>query len=369
MSSHPAPPPSLPTDTHPLPLISRRIKHPTWTECQLTAQTPITTDSQWGCIEPLLTGPGTSILNTDFFGMKARWASLSAEMRVHGISGPETVLLPDFGGDGGMQIGTLSGIDSTPILDGGRLIGRFFEDADAKYCFLGDVLPANPNASRNDQASQVFETFRTVLAQGGMDFRDVVRTWFYVDRILEWYGDFNKVRTTFFEKNGIVRMPASTGIGVPNVAGAAVVAKAVAVQPKTRNVVVKPLHSPLQCEAAAYGSSFSRAMEVADLSTRTIYVSGTASIEPEGKTIHVGNTAGQIETTMEVVSALLAQAGLDLSNTTRAIGYFRSSEDIPLWHDFCRAHRIPPMPILLTQSEVCRDDLLFEIELDATADA
>ena len=121
-----------------------------------------------------------------------------------------------------------------------------------------------------------------------MHFRHVVRTWFYNENLLAWYAEFNQARTAFFHQHRITRMPASTGIGVANAGGSALVAKAIAVQPKTRFVTVRRIDSPLQREASAYGSSFSRAMEVADRAGRVLYISGTASIFPNGKTAYVG---------------------------------------------------------------------------------
>ena len=306
-----------------------------------------------------------AILNADFFGQDEDIASVSGEMQFRGIAGPSTALRLDAGAGGGMQIGSLSGADTTPLYDGDRMIGRLFENADAKYCWLGGVLPADRTAPRSAQAGQALQSIQNALAGAGMDFHDIVRTWFYVDRILEWYRGFNRVRTAFFKRHGIIHMPASTGIGIPNAAGAAVVAKVIAVRPKTGKVSIRRVQSPLQCEASCYGSSFSRAMEVCDSSTRTLHVSGTASIGPTGQTAHVGNTAGQIEKTMEVVGALLEQAGMVWSDTTRAMAYFRDSEHISLWHDYCRNRQLPPLPIILIPSDICRDDLLFEIELDA----
>ena len=67
---------------------------------------------------------------------------------------------------------------------------------------------------------------------------------------------------------------------------------------------------------------------------------------------------------MEVVEAILARNGMNLSDTVRAIGYFRHREHIPLWRQYCQARGLAPIPILLTECEVCRRNLLFEIELD-----
>jgi enamine deaminase RidA (YjgF/YER057c/UK114 family) len=198
-----------------------------------------------------------------------------------------------------------------------------------------------------------------------MHFRHVVRTWFYNQDILDWYAEFNQARTAFFQQHGITRMPASTGIGASNAGGAALVAQAIAVQPKTRAVRVRRVDSPLQSEACTYGSAFSRAMEVADRTGRLLYISGTASILPNGETVHTGNVAGQIEKTMEVVGAILTQNGMSFFDATRAIAYFRHQEHIPLWEQYCRIRQLPPLPIILAQCDICRDNLLFEIELDA----
>ena len=56
---------------------------------------------------------------------------------------------------------------------------------------------------------------------------------------------------------------------------------------------------------------------------------------------------------------------MNFSDTTRAIAYFRHREHIPLWERYCLARRMPLLPVILTQCDVCRDNLLFEIELDA----
>jgi enamine deaminase RidA (YjgF/YER057c/UK114 family) len=259
----------------------------------------------------------------------------------------------------------MEGIPSVPIFDNGRLIGQTFEDSSAKYCLLGGIYPSDLKASPAAQAEEVFGMIERALASAGMDFRQVVRTWFYNDGILAWYAGFNRVRTAFFKDHGVTLMPASTGIGAPNIVGAALVAKVVAVLPKTAAVQVRKAESPLQCDAFDYGSAFSRAIEVAGPLARTLYISGTASIEPGGKTVHVGNAALQIAKTMEVVEAILHKAGMGLGDTTRAISYFRHPEHIALWRDFCRTKALNEFPVVEAACTICRDDLLFEIELDA----
>ena len=339
--------------------------HRGWSEHHLTLPGS-TLDSRWRQqLDQLLSGCNATIINVTLFGEQQAITAMGQELRCRGIAAPLTSIISHANTPGGIQIDALSGADLTPLFDGGRLIGSFFEDADASYCILGDLRPATLELSRGAQTEAVLATIQNTLKSVGMHFRDVVRTWFYVDRILDWYGEFNGVRTQFFQQYGITRMPASTGVGAPNIAGAALAARVIAVKPKAGAVTIRIGESPLQCDAFAYGSSFSRAMEVVGPGARSLYISGTASIEPQGATAHAEDAAKQIDKTMEVVGAMLNHSGMELTDITRAIAYFRHPEHTSLWNDYCRDRSLPPLPVIVTQCDICRDDLLFEIELDA----
>ncbi|HWB59391.1 MAG TPA: RidA family protein [Chthoniobacteraceae bacterium] len=316
-------------------------------------------------LDRFLRREGATVLGVDVFADLAQLESTRWERMAGALDAPKTALRVRKHTPGGIQVRMLSGIASAPVIHGGRVIGRVFEDDGAVHCVLGDVRPATTTAPREEQAAEVFRIIQEALGEAGMDFRDTARTWFYLDHILDWYTEFNQVRTSFFRRHGVVRTPASTGIGTANLAGSAVVAKVLAVRPKNGTVTVRQIGSPQQCEAVEYGSAFSRAMEIADAASRVLYVSGTASIEPGGRTVHIGNVAMQIETTMEVVGALLERAGMGFSDATRAIAYFRRAEDIPAWDEFCRVHSLTRLPVIIAECDICRDDLLFEIELDA----
>ena len=252
-----------------------------------------------------------------------------------------------------------------PVYDRGQPIGQIFEDEDALYCILSEIRPSNLTASRGEQTEEVFAIIQRALQQLGLEFRSVVRTWFYVDQILDWYGEFNRVRTLFFKGIEMDLMPASTGIGAPNCYGAALFANVIAVLPKSRAVSAKIGVSPLQGEAAAYGSSFSRAIELQNGKARTLYISGTASIDSVGNTLHIGDVAKQIETTMEVVEAMLSHADMGMKEVTRGIAYLKNAEDVPHWSQYCERRGWNDLPVIVIHADVCRDELLFEIELDA----
>lgn len=248
---------------------------------------------------------------------------------------------------------------------GDTVIGSVFEDADARYCRLAGILPNETSATPAAQTTHVFQAMLEALGQAGMNFDHVVRTWFFNDRITSWYKEFNDARDNVFYAHhvfdGIV--PASTGIGGSNIVGAALTGGLLAVQPKSADVTIGRVSSPLQCPAFDYGSSFSRAVEIDTPACRRVFVSGTASIAPEGYTVHLGETEPQMAHTMHVVEAILHSRDLDWQDVNRAILYFKHAEDIPFFST-CM-NRLGSAPLLVVNNDVRRDDLLFEIELDA----
>ncbi len=79
-------------------------------------------------------------------------------------------------------------------------------------------------------------------------------------------------------------------------------------------------------EAYDYGSAFSRGMRV-DLGKFVILlISGTASIDENGKTVHVGDVRAQVRRTFENVSGLLASEGATWKDIVRTTCYLRDIE-------------------------------------------
>lgn len=270
---------------------------------------------------------------------------------------------------GGMHFHAVTGLSVKPLISEGRKYGTIVEGPHAVECFGAGIFCPDVQAPAPQQARATFERIEELLALAEMEFRHVVRTWFFLEDILSWYDAFNAVRTAFFRERGIFDsvVPASTGIGARNPFGAAVMAGFYAVKPRDDAVKVQALPSPLQCPALQYGSSFSRAVEVAMPAIRRVLVSGTASIALDGQTMYCGDVGKQIARTCEVVAAILQSRGLSWRDVTRATAYFRNAADSPLFAQFCAQNGIPPLPVIVTCNVVCRDDLLFELEVDAVA--
>lgn len=260
----------------------------------------------------------------------------------------------------------LNGTQPTPIRIGKRIVGVTYEDAYARYCLLGNLQPEETDVSRGDQTTQTFELMETALDRAGMDFSNVVRTWFYLDRILDWYDEFNVARSRFFKERGVFDrlVPASTGVGLGNPTRCALMAEAFAVKPKDPRVLIQAVPSPLQCPALAYGSSFSRAVEIAAPDHKRLLISGTASIAADGSNAHLGDVKAQIVFTLQVVEAILKSRGMDWSHTSRAVAYFKRAEDMGALASLTD-NALQGLPMAVVHADVCRDELLFELELDA----
>jgi 2-iminobutanoate/2-iminopropanoate deaminase len=126
-------------------------------------------------------------------------------------------------------------------------------------------------------------------------------------------------------------------------------------------------HSALN-EAYAYGSAFSRGMRI-DLNGLTILlISGTASIDDAGKTVHVGDLRAQLRRTFDNITALLACEGATWHDIVRTTCYLRDIErDYAEFNDqrtaFYQEQGLDPLPASTgIQAILCRPDLLIEIE-------
>ena len=267
----------------------------------------------------------------------------------------------------GVQCHAVSGVPVKPVWLGDRIVGTTWEDKHARYCELKDVHPGLMYESPGDQVTQVLELIEHALGRVDMDFHNVVRKWFFCHKILDWYDELNAARHAFFTSRGVFdrMVPASTGVGGRNVFGSALTADVFAVAPKSDACSYFAVPSPLQCPALKYGSSFSRATEVDTPDLRRLFISGTASIEPGGKTAHVGDVRKQVDLTLQVVYGILESRQMGWEDVTRGVAYFLNGDDIPVLEEYCREAGLPKFPVVVARNTVCRDDLLFELEVDA----
>ncbi len=123
-------------------------------------------------------------------------------------------------------------------------------------------------------------------------------------------------------------------------------------------------------EAFAYAkpSSFSRGMRI-DLNGLTILlISGTASIDENGVSVHIGDFRAQLRRTFANISGLLASEGCTWHDIVRTTCYLRDIErDYEAFNEerttFFKEQGLDPLPASTgIQAILCRPELLVEIE-------
>lgn len=323
-------------------------------------------------LERCLIKHGASVVKCDIFGMVGQYGDMLAELeRVFDpVQFPVTWVQGEncFGGGiAGMQVRAVSGVPVETLFLDSSPVGRFFDDGSGKYCVLGNIQPGLPSAGNEDQAWNTLEVMEKALLKAGMNMQALVRTWFFNNRLLEWYREFNDVRTRFFKERDIFTglLPASTGVEGKNPSGSALTACAEAVAIKDGKMKVREVKSPMQGPAQDYGSSFSRAVEIISADFRRVLISGTASIDLSGQTVFPNEIAAQTAYTMKTVDALLGSVGMGFKDVARAVAYVKNAGDAPAVKEILDSCNIPSLPLIISRNDICRDELLFEIEVDA----
>jgi enamine deaminase RidA (YjgF/YER057c/UK114 family) len=204
----------------------------------------------------------------------------------------------------------------------------------------------------------------------------LIRVWNYLPDINreadgdERYRLFNSARQLAFRNSGQATagtVPAASALGSPAGSPISIYFLASRQPPKM-------IENPRQTSAYHYPPKFgrhspifSRACVLNESSGTNLFVSGTASIVGH-ETIHQGDVGAQTRETMANISALLDEAN-------RAVGlaryrldglkfkvYVRQPSDLRTIEAALSGSLRPSTPIVYLQADVCRRDLLVEIE-------
>jgi enamine deaminase RidA (YjgF/YER057c/UK114 family) len=261
----------------------------------------------------------------------------------------------------------------------------------ARWVHCGDLHVADHPEGVYAQTGLALQRMRKALNEAGTDLQNVVRTWFYLGGITDPEGDtqrykeLNRARTDFYKDisfqdklllpdppQGIY--PASTGIGMD---GRSLVGSCLSVQTDEKGARLVALENPQQTPAYAYhpkyspqSPKFSRAMALAIRRSVTTWISGTASIvNSESK--HDGNPERQTEQTLDNIEKLISSenfkfhglkgAGLTLNNLAKVRVYVKHAEHLKAVRGVCE-RRFGLLPIIYAVADVCRPELLVEIE-------
>lgn len=115
-------------------------------------------------------------------------------------------------------------------------------------------------------------------------------------------------------------------------------------------------------------SSFSRGMRIELQGLTILLISGTASIDENGNTVHVGDLKAQTRRTLTNITGLLESEGCTWRDVVRTSCYLRDIDrDYEAFNEvrteFYREQGLDPLPASTgIQAKLCRSELLVEIE-------
>ena len=267
----------------------------------------------------------------------------------------------------GVQVHAISSDSRPEVISLDQIgCGRILRVPGRAYLTLSNIsAPQSPQAIA--QAQAMMEKADAALKKFGANFLSVPRTWMWLKDILSWYDDFNIVRTKFFTERRLIgagtrqSMPASTGIGLGPANGSHCAMDLMAVLEPTDCTQYLQAAGKQQC-ALEYGSAFSRAARSIMPAGQTVFVSGTASIDADGATTHIGDASGQISTTIGNVRAVLADMSCSDEDVVQMVAYCKTTEVEKI---FNASRGTLPWPWVTAICDICRPDLLFEIEATA----
>lgn len=242
--------------------------------------------------------------------------------------------------------------------------------------FQADAVRGKSALQRASEAAYG-AVFGTADATG---FPHILRFWNYIADIngesagIERYRQFNMGRQDGFLKCGRTviggAVPAASALGFED--GPLTVCFLA-----SREAVATAIENPRQVSAYDYprqygprSPTFSRASVARLYGHDILFLSGTASIVGH-RTLHAGDVIKQVRETMANIAAVVAQANLVAQQARFALGdlcyrvYVRHERDVDAIHDELRRQLGASAQILFLRADICRHDLLVEIEASA----
>ncbi len=256
----------------------------------------------------------------------------------------------------------------------------------------GAGLAADNLLSVEEGAEVASRSMQNILAAEDLTFNDIIRQWNYIPQIcyverkeellIQHYQSFNEVRHKYYQKFRSKNcFPAATGIGQ---SFGNFTLDFIAFQCKQNSSDLK-VESPLQHNPYNYGQKvlvgetgqkkhapeFERARVLLLSGEYWIFVSGTASIEGE-VTTEIDSVERQTLSTIRNIESLVSPENLksqypsinyENANYTNLRAYVKFREDISVVEQIVK-QKFRNVPLSIVQAEICRCDLLVEIEAE-----
>lgn len=268
---------------------------------------------------------------------------------------------------------------------------RYFviDTSSARYLFTEGILPDSLNIGILEQSNQVLGSLDRILKYEKMPINSIVRQWNYIEQITatsygnQHYQDFNDARSHFYAQTEWKQgYPAATGIGTDR---GGIMVEVDALAPHVDKCRAVALDNALQVAAHVYSQDvligvadskfqqkttpkFERAKALITPSAVQVYISGTAAIRGEESLTNVG-IERQTVITLENIEYLISTDNLkkygvkcESEPKIKIFRVYLKSENLldAAREIICNSY--PNVPALYVHTDVCRDELLIEIE-------
>lgn len=229
------------------------------------------------------------------------------------------------------------------------------------------------NMGRDETDHAAERAYEAIAAASAASHAHLVRVWNHLgdingdERELERYKRFCAGRHEALSQAGLARecFPAASAVGMSD--------PGLAVYFVASRAPVLHVENPRQVSAYEYppvygprSPSFARATVVSSSGEALVFVSGTASVVGH-ETRHAGSVSAQLEETIEnldiIVRTAAQRAGREGSVAAMTVAkiYVRDARDAAFIERRFR-EAVPGAAVLCLESDICRRDLLLEIE-------
>jgi enamine deaminase RidA (YjgF/YER057c/UK114 family) len=249
-------------------------------------------------------------------------------------------------------------------VEGGECEGGVFSHNGYRHLWTGSMISGQFLSEA--QTAEIFEAYDATLSKKGMNVADnCIRTWLFVRDVDTNYAGVVKGRRDYFNRIGLTpdtHFIASTGIAGFSADPRQVVRMDAYAVSGLKEEQIQYLHAYDHLSPTAlYGVTFERGTAVTYGDRKHVFISGTASIDKEGRVVHLDNPEKQAERMLENVEVLLKEAGSGFQDIAYSIVYLRDAADYPCVRSLLQ-RSCPTLAPIYVLAPVCRPAWLVEME-------
>ena len=249
-------------------------------------------------------------------------------------------------------------------VEGGECENGIFSHNGYRHLWTGGLK--SEQIGSEAQTAELFEAYDAALASQGMTVAgNCLRTWLFVRDVDTNYAGVVKGRRDYFDRIGLTpdtHFIASTGIAGFSANPRQLVRMDAYAVGGLKEAQVRYLHAYDHLSPTAlYGVTFERGTAVTYGDRKHVFISGTASIDKDGRVVHMDNPEKQAERMLENVDALLKEGGAGFGDIAYSIVYLRNAGDYPRVRAVLQ-HSCPSLDPIYVLAPVCRPAWLVEME-------